>query len=51
MERRRRKATFGDKRYVHYPDRCDGVTDVYVCQIYQIGHFKYVQFVMSIVPQ
>lgn len=34
--------TLGGDGYVHYLDYGDGFTGGYVCQIYQIKHFKYV---------
>lgn len=38
--------TLGGDGYVHYLDYGDGFTGGYVCQIYQIKHFKYVQFIL-----
>lgn len=31
--------------YVYYLDCDDGVTGVYMCQTYQVVHFKYVQLI------
>lgn len=38
---------FGSHNYVHYFDYGDGFVGEYICQNYQIVHFKYVQFIVN----
>ena len=37
--------TFGGDRYVYFLDCGDGFMPVYLCETYQIEHFKYMHFV------
>ena len=41
----KRQKTYGGNGYIHYFNCDDGFMGIYICLIYEIVNFKYVQFI------